>query len=312
MNLPPIRYVKTSDGVSIAYLMLGAGPPVVFASNIFGDLALYRVPWEHVRGVTDGLVARSWSVVRYDVRGMGSSDRNVNDLDLDARVRDLEAVVDALGLDRFALGGADFGAATAVAFAASRPERVDKLILLSPWVRGNDRFAVPGARVATSIRASDEPGWPFATKAISSIATNFEGWESDKAGELAAAIRQSTSPEMLSAHRRASIDIDLEEYLPRLTVPTLITHDPYFAFGSFDLCKEVASGIQGAGLVVVDENSIAGNQHDRHVEVIDRFLRAGARMEPVRHFRPASSRRWLLPAGLRLGKPRCWASSPPG
>lgn len=111
---------KTADGVSIAFLTVGDGPPIVFASNIFGDAHCYRhLSGHHVRGVTDGLAARGWQVARYDVRGMGASDRTVADLSLDARVADLEAVVTSLGLDRLALAGVDLGAATAL---ASRPD----------------------------------------------------------------------------------------------------------------------------------------------------------------------------------------------
>jgi pimeloyl-ACP methyl ester carboxylesterase len=76
----------------------------VFGSNIFGDAHNYRqLALHHVRGVTDGLARQGWTVVRYDVRGMGASDRHVDDLSLDGRVRDLEAVVNRLGLERFVL-----------------------------------------------------------------------------------------------------------------------------------------------------------------------------------------------------------------
>ena len=114
-----MQYAKTSDDVRIAYISLGDGPPLVFASNIFGDAHNYRVRWPHVRVVTDSLVGLGWRVVRYDHRGMGSSDRNVEDVSLSGRVRDLAAVVGALGFSRFALAGVDIGAATAVAYTAS-------------------------------------------------------------------------------------------------------------------------------------------------------------------------------------------------
>ena len=114
-----MQYAKTSDDVRIAYISLGDGPPLVFASNIFGDAHNYLVRWPHVRVVTDSLVGLGWRVVRYDHRGMGSSDRNVEDVSLSGRVRDLAAVVGALGFSRFALAGVDIGAATAVAYTAS-------------------------------------------------------------------------------------------------------------------------------------------------------------------------------------------------
>ncbi len=93
MSLPTIQYAKTTDDVDIAYISLGDGSPIVFASNIFGDAHFYRRAWPHVRGLTDRLVGLGWRVIRYDVRGMGSSDRDIADCSLAARVRDLEAVV---------------------------------------------------------------------------------------------------------------------------------------------------------------------------------------------------------------------------
>lgn len=71
--MPEIEYAKTSDGVNIAFFSAGHGPPIVFASNIFGDAHMYRhLARHHVRGVTDRLSALGWRVIRYDVRGMGS------------------------------------------------------------------------------------------------------------------------------------------------------------------------------------------------------------------------------------------------
>src|SRR6266498_5947934 len=101
---------RTSADVRIAYISLGDGFPLVFASNIFGEANGYRIGWPQTREITDRLVGLGWRVVRYDVRGMGLSERDVLDLSLEGRVRDLTAVVGHLGLDRFALGGLDVGA----------------------------------------------------------------------------------------------------------------------------------------------------------------------------------------------------------
>src|SRR4051812_43161697 len=114
MNSVPLQYAATSDGVRIAYVSLGDGPALVWASNIYGEANGYRLGFPHVKEVTDRLVGLGWRVIRYDVRGMGLSETDVSDLSLEGRVRDLTAVVGHLGLDRFALGGVDVGAATAV------------------------------------------------------------------------------------------------------------------------------------------------------------------------------------------------------
>ena len=268
-----MEYVTTSDGVRIAYLTLGNGPPLVFASNIFGDANFYRMAWPHVREVTDELVALGWRVIRYDHRGMGASDRNVADLSLEARVRDLTALVAQLGLNRFALAGIDLGAATAVAYTVGNPASVSALALLSPWTSGARMFALPDLRLAASATAKDDREWKVFSQMLASVVTAFADRELGQ--QCADIIRHSTSPAGLAAYFQASKQIDLTALLPRVTVPTLVIHEREFPFGSFELCQEVAASIRNAKFVVVDDTSIAGRRHDEHITAIDRFFRAG-------------------------------------
>jgi pimeloyl-ACP methyl ester carboxylesterase len=81
--------------------------------------------WRHW---LDGL-AEGRTVIRYDERGCGLSDRDVDDLSLEARVADLEAVVEAAGLERFSLLGMSQSGPVAIAFAARHSDRVSHLIL---------------------------------------------------------------------------------------------------------------------------------------------------------------------------------------
>lgn len=102
MTEPRIQYARTSDGVSIAYCAFGDGPPLVHMPAIpFSHLQMERqVPdW---RNWQDELAAR-FTLVRYDARGTGMSDREVIDFSLESMEKDLEAVVDALGLERFVI-----------------------------------------------------------------------------------------------------------------------------------------------------------------------------------------------------------------
>src|SRR3990172_8161386 len=94
-----IQYAKTSDGVSIAFCVMGEGQPIVYASNVWGDVHWY-LHNDATRREMDRLVASGWRLVRYDGRGMGSSDRDVSDFTLDPRVGDLEAVVEVAGGER--------------------------------------------------------------------------------------------------------------------------------------------------------------------------------------------------------------------
>ena len=113
---------------------MGDGPPLVKAANWLNHLEHeWESPvWKH--WVAD--LSQHHVFVRYDERGCGLSDWNVPDFSFDAWVRDLETVVDALGVERFALLGISQGGAVAAAYAARHPERVSHLILYCAHARG--------------------------------------------------------------------------------------------------------------------------------------------------------------------------------
>jgi pimeloyl-ACP methyl ester carboxylesterase/DNA-binding CsgD family transcriptional regulator len=274
MISPPIQYTTTSDGVRIAFMDLGSGPPVVFASNIFGQLSAYRVGWPCYREVTDRLVALGWRVILYDVRGMGFSDRNVEDLSLEGRVRDLEAVVSQLGLERFALGGVDIGAATAISYAVNRHERLSSLVLLSPWASGARYLEIPRLRAAYAAEPMADDDSKLFISIIGSVATRFA--DSELVRLLAEEFEQTTSVAGLAAYNAANAQIDIVHLLPHVKVPALVIHEAPFPFVSYELCREVAAGIPGARFVVVTENSICGRVHDANVTAIHGFLRSTA------------------------------------
>jgi pimeloyl-ACP methyl ester carboxylesterase/DNA-binding CsgD family transcriptional regulator len=287
--LPPIQYATASDGVRIAYISVGEGAPLVFASNIFGDATRYLKETAHVREVTDRLARLGYRVVRYDHRGMGASDRGVDDVGLEARVRDLSTVVEQLGLDHFALAAVDVGGATAIAYVVEHAAAVSRLALVSPWASGARYLQLPALRAALSVQTSGDQEWKLFANILKSVASGFK--DPEQARGAAEFFLQTTSPAAFSAFNAASAGIDVTSLLPRVAIPTLVTHEPGFQFGSFELCQEVAAAIPCAEFVIVDENSIAGRQHDETVAVLDRFLRRGTRMgaAPIAHARAADA-----------------------
>jgi pimeloyl-ACP methyl ester carboxylesterase/DNA-binding CsgD family transcriptional regulator len=303
MTPPPIQYAQTSDGVRIAFISVGEGPAVVFASNIFGDVNAYRTGSPHIREVTNRLAQRGWRVIRYDVRGMGLSDREVGDLSLEGRVRDLEAVVARLGIDRFALAGLDIGAATAIAYAARNQPAVSRLVLLSPWSSGARYLQLPQLRAAYAAEF-DAPRDPkLFADILGSVAVRFQDAEWIR-GRTEAHL-QGTSPEGLVAYNAANARIDLTDLLPQVRVPTLVIHEPAFPFGSLELCQDVAAGIPNAEFVIVTDNSIVGRVHDGNVEAIDRFLRGGSTRSALHPFggilaTPATTPHGLTPREVQV------------
>ena len=128
-----IRFTRGRDGVRLAYAVHGSGPPLIVVSCWLSHLQHdWRSPvWRHF--LEDlGAIA---TLVRYDERGFGMSDWNVGDFSLEARFGDLEALVAALGFNRFALLGVSGGSTVAMAYAARHPERVTRLILYGTGLR---------------------------------------------------------------------------------------------------------------------------------------------------------------------------------
>lgn len=124
-----LRYARSTDGVRIAWAICGEGPQtMVMAANHITDI---KRDWDNpLRRPALEKFSNRFRVVRYDHRGCGSSQRSVERQGLDAWVEDLEAVVDAAGLDQpFILLGLSQGARTAAAYAARHPQRVSHLVL---------------------------------------------------------------------------------------------------------------------------------------------------------------------------------------
>jgi pimeloyl-ACP methyl ester carboxylesterase len=150
-----VRFCKATDGMRLAYAVHGSGSPLVRVSTWLTHLELdWESPvWRHW---LDRL-GEGHTVVRYDERGCGLSDANVGDPSLETWVGDLEAVADAVGLERFALLGVSQGAAVAVAYAVRHPDRVSDLVLYGGYARGR-RFRGEDAE-EDALLASVRAGW---------------------------------------------------------------------------------------------------------------------------------------------------------
>src|SRR5712691_3096386 len=141
---PRIQYATTSDGVSIAYSVIGQGPPLVVSPWLTPSTNSIQLEWSlpEVR-LWFGRLGETRTVIRFDNRGSGLSERNVTDFSLDKYIHDLEAVVDQLALERFALFGSFDSGLIALAYAVRRPEKVSHLVLWCSHARRPDVTALP-------------------------------------------------------------------------------------------------------------------------------------------------------------------------
>jgi len=273
---PRIQYAKTADGVSIAFSTLGQGMPLVYmplstASNIQFE---WQIP--EIRRWTERL-AKERTVVRYDGRGSGLSEREVTDLSLDAHVLDLEAVVDRLGLDRFALLGGFVLGPVAIAYAARHAERVSQLILWCSWARASDMYRSAQAQSFAALREKD---WELYTE---TVAHSLLGWSAGgPARRLAARMRESVTQETMQAAMRAVTEFDVMDSLPKVQAATLVLHRREFAFAELSLARGLASGMPNSRLAVLGGASLAPYLGDTEavLAAIDEFLGEGE--EPAR------------------------------
>jgi pimeloyl-ACP methyl ester carboxylesterase len=168
-----IRYASTSDGVTIAYTLLGDGPALVsMPSGLLSNLvAQRRIP--SVARAYERLGANMRTVL-YDGRGTGRSQRDVEDVGVEAMLRDVEAVVDHAGLETFALLGYYFTAAAAIAYAERHPDRVTKVVLFGGSLRGERMFSTSFSRALMTLIDRD---WDAA---IESAAHAWMGWSGDR------------------------------------------------------------------------------------------------------------------------------------
>jgi len=269
-----IKFCTAADGVRIAYAVVGRGPPLLKAPNWLNHL---EYDWESPvwRHLLHALAARH-RLVRFDERGNGLSDWEVADISLEAFVRDLEAVADAAGLDRFPLLGISQGCATSIAYAVRHPERVTRLILYGGFARGRYRRGAPSeAEKASALVTLIRQGWGQENPAFRQFFTSTflpEGspeqmeWFNDLQ-------RITTSAENAARIREACDHIDVTELLPEVRVPTLVLHCREDAVQPFDEGRHIAALIPGARFVPLDgrnhlilEHEAAWSRFRREIE----------------------------------------------
>jgi len=248
-----IRFCTTEDGVRIAYATTGSGPALVKAANWMNHLEFdWESPiWRHwIEALGSG-----FTLVRYDERGNGLSDWDVGDLSFELMVRDLETVVDAIGLERFALLGISQGCPISVAYAVRHPGRVSHLVLYGGYVcgwraRGNPAEIARREALSTLI----EHGWGQDTSAFHQIFTSLfmPGGTPQQMAWFNDLQRASTSPRNARRLHEAMAAIDVRGLLGQVRTPTLVLHCRNDSVAPFDQGRQFAAGIPGARFVPLE------------------------------------------------------------
>jgi pimeloyl-ACP methyl ester carboxylesterase/DNA-binding SARP family transcriptional activator/class 3 adenylate cyclase len=251
-----VRFCKARDGARIAYALSGAGPAVVRAAHWMSHLEYdaQSPVWGHwMSALTDG-----YSLVRYDERLNGLSATDIDDVSFEAFVNDLEAVVDAAGLQRFVLLGISQGCALSVEYAVRHPQRVAGLVLYGGYVRGWRVRGDPSElarREAMTVLIRE--GWGSHDPAFRQLFTNLfipdaNQEQMDWFNELQ---RRTVTPENAWRLSMAFADIDVTERLAQVRVPTLVLHARGDLLTPMKNGLEFAEKIPGARFVELDSDN---------------------------------------------------------
>lgn len=240
------------DAVKLAYAVHGDGPPIVRVATWMTHLEFdWESPvWRHwLDALGDG-----HTLVRYDERGCGLSDRDVDDISLDAWVADLETVVDAAGLDRFALLGVSTGTAVAVAYAARHPERLTHLVLYGGYARGRTLRGAGERRLQEALVAAISAGWTdpdptfrhlFSMLFLPAGTAEQMGWYDDMQ-------RQSTSAATAVRIYNARGRLNLVDLAAQVRTRTLVVHTAGDRVVPVDEGRLLATLLPEARLVVLE------------------------------------------------------------
>jgi len=251
-----VAFCTASDGVQIAYASAGQGFPLVKAANWLNHLEYdWQSPiWSHLLHA----LAAEHQLIRYDERGNGLSDWNVKDISFEAFVRDLESVVDATGLKRFALLGISQGCAVSIAYAVRHPERVSHLVLYGGYARGRRmRGSTEEIEKADATLTLMRFGWGQENPAFRHIFTSLfiPGGSAEQMKWFDDLQRVTTSAENAVRIRTVMNTIDVSGLLERITVPTLVVHCQDDAVVPFEEGRLMAARISGARFVTLQSSN---------------------------------------------------------
>jgi pimeloyl-ACP methyl ester carboxylesterase/DNA-binding CsgD family transcriptional regulator len=250
-----IRFARSADGVGIAYAVHGSGPPLVIDTCWLSHLQFdWQSPvWRHYL-VELGQIA---TVIRYDERGHGLSDRGVTDHSLEARVGDLEAVVDDAGLDRFALLAMAQGGPVAIEYAARHPERLTRLALYGSYAGAQVGSTPEELELDAVFQSLIKVGWARPTSEFRRVFSSMmiPGGTEEQMRWLDDLQRMAVDAETAILARSQRQVTDSSGRLAELDLPTLVLHSRGDQMNEFHQSRHLAAHIRGARLVALESNN---------------------------------------------------------
>lgn len=218
-----IKYCQTSDGVSLAYSVIGEGYPVILLPTWVGHLkAQFENPVSQHYLME---LASRYQLIRFDSRGFGMSERNVSDVTFEDYLTDIETVVDHLDLEKFAMLGPSAGGLLSTAYALRHPERVGYLILLNGFIRGVRTLGDPAADAhADLIESVIRRGWGENNSEFSKIFCTMliPDGTPEQHQQLDYEQHIASSGKNAESYFKVMAKVDISEEVKSMKVPTLI------------------------------------------------------------------------------------------
>ena len=283
---PEVRYAKSGD-VHIAYTVFGRGPETVIVFPGFIS---------HVEHVWDSPDQAAWfnhlagrvRVVMFDKRGTGLSDRVDQLPNLDLRMDDARAVMDAAGIARAALMGVSEGGSLATLFAASHPDRCSALMLYGAFAKFSDWF--PTKQKFDGFLNYVGTAWGTGNS-MAGFAPSKKG-DADFQRWWGRFERLGGSPSAVVNLMRMNSGINIENILPSISVPTLVLHRTEDPTVSIQAGRFLASHIPGARLVELEGPDHVYYTGDNALQIAD--LIADFATQPGADARSAAASRRML------------------
>ncbi|WP_241245773.1 alpha/beta fold hydrolase [Microbacterium sp. 4R-513] len=250
-----IRFARSADGVGIAYAVHGAGPPLLIDACWLSHLQFdWQSPvWRHF---LEGL-GRVATVIRYDERGHGLSDRGITDHSLKARVADLEAVADGAGFEKFALLAMAQGGPVALEYAARHPERLTRLIFYGSYAGAHAGASPEEIALDEAFEALIRVGWARPTAEFRRVFSSLmiPGGTEEQMRWIDDLQMMAVDAETAVIARAQRQNVDASDRMADIDLPTLVIHSRGDQMNQFHHARDLAAHIRGARLVALESDN---------------------------------------------------------
>ncbi|MGH2607873.1 MAG: alpha/beta fold hydrolase [Tepidiformaceae bacterium] len=259
------QYATAEDGVRIAFTTAGRGEPLFWCPHFLASHV--ELEWEFPQRFIYAFLSKRCQVIRFDGRGLGLSDRDIDDISPEARMRDLTAVAEKLGHDRFSIVGVQGGGNLAAAYAVAHPERVNRLVFLN-WAPNFREEASRERMQAMAIMLQRD--WDMLTENVGSVSF---GYNSPFAAGYGRLVRGSTTQAMALRYSHQLQDEDCHPLLEKIGCETLVLHSERSAYASPESARAAAAAIPHSRLRVFEGD--LPDHIERVVATIAEFVAPG-------------------------------------